>query len=115
MVFVKCNLIIAPWYNKITIVKNSINVLVNLYQTINICKFLTISFKLLEYLLPFAPDNTIVSGLIANGLAKLVMVTLYQVLILALFLIMQVNNQASKQLSKHLVTHLLKLGAKLLI
>lgn len=47
----------------------------------------------MEYLLPFAPDNTIVSGLIANALAKLVMVTLYQVLILALFLIKQVNNQ----------------------
>lgn len=72
-------------------------------------------YKSVFIALVIAPDNTIVSGLIANGLAKLVMVTLYQVLILALFLIMQVNNQASKQLTKHLITHLLKLGAKLLI
>ena len=72
-------------------------------------------YKSVLIALVIAPDNTIVSGLIANNLAKFVMVTLYQVLILALFIIIQVNNQASKQLNKHLITHLLKLGAKLLI
>ena len=62
-------------------------------------------YKSVLIALVIAPDNTIVSGLIANNLAKFVMVTLYQVLILALFIIIQVNNQASKQLNKHLITY----------